>query len=79
MAASCGVGLFLMWFDGRRSFNGQIALLYLVLHDGAKGLLESLREPYVAELQITSLVVSAAGLIVLIAIMRWRRKQAAAT
>jgi hypothetical protein len=38
-----------------------------------------LREPYVAELQITSLVVSAAGLIVLIAIMRWRRKQAAAT
>jgi prolipoprotein diacylglyceryltransferase len=75
MAASIGVGLFLMWFDTRRSFDGQIALLYLVLHDGAKGLLESFREPYVAQLQATSLLISAAGLIALIVIMRMRRKQ----
>lgn len=72
MAASFGVGLFLMWFDRRRSFNGQIALLYLVLHDGAKGLLESFRDPYVAQLQITSLLTSAVGLAALIAILRWR-------
>jgi phosphatidylglycerol---prolipoprotein diacylglyceryl transferase len=72
MAASFSVGLFLMWFDGRRSFNGQIALLYLVLHDGAKGLLESLRDPYLVELQMTSLLLSAAGLIALIIIMRRR-------
>jgi prolipoprotein diacylglyceryltransferase len=73
MAASFSVGLFLMWFDGRRSFDGQIALLYLVLHDGAKGLLESFRDPYVVELQMTSLLTSAAGLVALIAVMRWRR------
>lgn len=79
MAASFGVGLFLLWFDGRRSFNGQIALLYLVLHDGAKGLLESFRDPYLAELQLTSLLTSAAGLIVLLAILRWRRTKSSTT
>jgi hypothetical protein len=73
MAASLSVGLFLMWFDGRRGFDGQIALLYLVLHDGAKGLLESFRDPYVAQLQITSLLISAAGLVALTIVMRWRR------
>lgn len=79
MAASVLVGLFLMWFDGRRSFNGQVALLYLVLHDGAKGLLEFFREPYVAQLQVTSLLMSAAGLLALVAILLWRRKHAPAT
>lgn len=74
MAASFGVGLFLMWFDTRRSFDGQIALLYLILHDGAKGLLESLREPYVPQLQQTSLLISAAGLLALIIILYRRRK-----
>jgi len=76
MAASFTVGLFLMWFDPRRSFDGQVALLYLVLHDGAKGLLETFRYPYVAELQITSLTISAAGLVILLYIMARRRKQA---
>ena len=73
MAASFTVGIFLMWFDQRRSFDGQLALLYLVLHDGAKGLLESFRDPYVAELQLTSLLTSAAGLVVLLAILCRRR------
>ena len=76
MAASLGVGLFLMWFDSRRSFDGQIGLLYLILHDGAKGLLESFRVPYVPQLQLTSLLISAAGLIALIIIMRRRRNNA---
>jgi prolipoprotein diacylglyceryltransferase len=79
MAASLGVGLFLLWFDGRRSFNGQIALLYLVLHDGAKGLLESFRDPYLMELQLTSLLTSATGLVVLLAILRWRNHKRIAT
>lgn len=78
MAASLGVGLFLMWFDTRRSFDGQIALLYLVLHDGAKGLLESFRIPYVPQLQLTSLLISAAGLIALIIVLRIRRKRTGA-
>lgn len=77
MAASFLVGLFLMWFDTRRSFDGQIALLYLVLHDGAKGLLEFLREPYVFEVQVTSLLMSAAGLVVLL-LVTWRRRALAA-
>ncbi len=76
MAASFAVGVFLLWFDGRRSFNGQVALLYLVLHDGAKGLLESLRDPYVAQLQITSLTTSALALLVLLFIL-YRRRAAA--
>ncbi|NND67305.1 MAG: hypothetical protein HKN19_06950 [Halioglobus sp.] len=76
MAASFAVGVFLLWFDGRRSFDGQIALLYLVLHDGAKGLLETLRDPYVAHLQITSLTTSALALLVLLFIL-YRRRAAA--
>ena len=78
LAASLLVGLFLLWFDGRRSFDGQIALLYLVLHDGAKALLESFREPYVAQLQLTSLVISAAGLVLLLLILYRRRSIAGA-
>ena len=74
MGASFGVGLFLMWFDTRRSFDGQIALLYLVLHEGAKGLLESLREPYVPQLQQTSLLISAVGMLALVIILYRRRK-----
>ncbi len=78
MGASFAVGIFLLWFDGRRSFDGQVALLYLVLHDGAKGLLESLRDPYVAQLQITSLTTSLIALIVLLFIL-YRRRTATAT
>jgi len=78
LLASLLVGLFLMWFDGRRAYNGQIAVLYLFVHDGAKGLLESFREPYVAELQATSLAISALGLILLVAIGYRRRSAVAA-
>jgi phosphatidylglycerol:prolipoprotein diacylglycerol transferase len=77
MAASFLVGMFLMWFDGRRSFDGQLALLYLVLHEGAKGLLESLRVPYVEQLQLTSLTISAVGLVLLVIVLQ-RRKRAQA-
>lgn len=78
MAASFGVGLFLMWFDGRRSFDGQIALLYLVLHDGAKAALEAFRDPFVAQVQLTSVMSSAAGLVALLLILYWRRRKQAA-
>lgn len=76
MAASFFVGLFLMWYDGRRSFDGQIALLYLALHDGAKALLESFRNPYVAELQATSVTLSLFGIIALTIIFLVRRERA---
>jgi prolipoprotein diacylglyceryltransferase len=74
MGASFLVGVFLMWFDGRRSFDGQIALLYLFMHDGAKGLLESLREPYIIELQVTSLTISAVGLVALLVVTYMKRQ-----
>jgi hypothetical protein len=74
MGASFGIGVFLMWYDTRRSFNGQIGLLFLFLHDGAKGILESFRVPYVAELQLTSFSISAAGLIALMLIAYYRRR-----
>ena len=73
MGASLGVGIFLMWFDTKRSFNGQIGLLFLILHDGAKGILESFRVPYVGELQQTSLLTCAAALLVLLSILYYRR------
>lgn len=72
MAASLLVGLFLMWYDSRRKYDGQIALLYLFLHDGAKGVLETWRVPHVIELQLTSFAISAAGLILLL-LIAWRR------
>jgi hypothetical protein len=77
MAASLGVGIFLMWFDTKRSFNGQIGLLFLILHDGAKGILESFRVPYVSELQLTSFSISAAGLVALIIVLYYRRVKSA--
>ena len=76
MGASLTVGLLLMWFDGRRAFNGQVALLYLVLHEGAKGALESFREPYVFQLQLTSLLIAAGALLLLLAVLFLRRRGA---
>ncbi len=77
MAASLGIGIFLMWFDTRRNYNGQIGLLFLFLHDGAKGILESFRVPYVGELQITSFSISAVGLAGLVIVFYYRRKNSA--
>lgn len=74
MAASLAVGGFLIWFDSRRSYDGQLALLFLFLHDGAKAVLESFREPYVAQLQLTSLSISLIGLVALLVIARYRSK-----
>jgi phosphatidylglycerol:prolipoprotein diacylglycerol transferase len=62
--ASLAVGLFLLWFQRRKSYDGQVLLLYLALHEAAKGLLELLRGGppghSVAHLSIVSL--SIAGL-----------------
>ena len=77
MGASLGIGVFLMWYDTRRSYDGQIGLLFLFLHDGAKGILESFRVPYVGELQLTSFSISAAGLIALMLISYYRRSNSA--
>lgn len=75
MLSSFAVGILLIWIDKRRSFDGQIALLFLVLHEGGKGLLESFREPYLPQLQVSSLVMSGSALLVLLLIWRLRARQ----
>lgn len=74
MAASFLVGAILLWFDPRRSYDGQVALLFLFLHDGAKAALETFRVPYVEQLQITSLSISLLGLLALV-LVAWYRKR----
>lgn len=74
MAASVVIACYLLWFDNRRRYDGQLFLLFLVLHEGAKGILESLRVPYISELQIASLSAAVIGFMLLIAIHHWRRQ-----
>jgi hypothetical protein len=67
---SLAVGLFLVWFRERKAYDGQVALLYLALHEGAKGLLEFLRGSLtthsVVHLRVIALSLSAAAVSVLI-------------
>ena len=62
MLASILIGLFLFWFDKRRQYNGQVLLMYLFLHEGAKAVMEVYRVPFIQDLQTVSLVASAVGL-----------------
>lgn len=62
MVASILIGLFLLWFDKRRQYSGQVLLMYLFLHEGAKALMEVYRVPFIQDLQTVSLVASAVGL-----------------
>jgi len=65
-ALAVGVGLVLLWWRRRQRFAGELALLFLVLHDGGKAALEPLRgsvPPDAALLQQWSLAAAAAGLV----------------
>lgn len=66
MVASLLVGFFLLWYLPRKSFDGQVILLYLVLHEGAKFLLEYLRVNYHLTIQLTSLALCLLGIIGLV-------------
>ncbi len=65
--ASFSVGVFLAWYHRRKSFSGEVALLYLVLHEGSKGLLEfgrgSLVSHSVVHLRVAGLSLAATGLL----------------
>lgn len=43
LALGLGVGVFCLWLLPRARYSGQVALAYLVLHEGGKFLLEQLR------------------------------------
>ncbi len=47
--ASLAVGAFLVWLQRRKSYDGQVFLLYVALHEGAKAVLELLRGSLVTQ------------------------------
>jgi phosphatidylglycerol:prolipoprotein diacylglycerol transferase len=61
MAASLAVGFLLLRIDRHRSYDGQVFLSFLVLHEGAKFGLEFLRYPRVEAVQTASLIAMLAG------------------
>lgn len=63
MGASLSVAALLWRFDPRRRYDGQVFLLYLVLHEGTKFGLELLREPSSLLLQLSSLAPALVGLL----------------
>jgi phosphatidylglycerol:prolipoprotein diacylglycerol transferase len=68
MVASLAVGAFLWRRDRQRRFDGEVFLLFLVLHEGSKFALELLREPPSLLLQVSSLLPTALGLAAWLAI-----------
>jgi phosphatidylglycerol:prolipoprotein diacylglycerol transferase len=66
MLASFAVGAFLLWYRRYKRFDGELLLWFLLLHEGAKGILESFRFPYIPALQYTSLGVAAAAAVALV-------------
>jgi phosphatidylglycerol:prolipoprotein diacylglycerol transferase len=72
---SVGLGVFLLWLLPRRTYAGQVLLVYVALDNLMKGSLESLREPAVPHLQWMSLVIGAgaAGLLGVAWVRGWGR------
>jgi phosphatidylglycerol:prolipoprotein diacylglycerol transferase len=60
--ASLAVGLALVWFRRRKRYDGQVFLIFLLLHEGAKGGLEFLRgalaQHSVVHLRVASLTIA---------------------
>jgi prolipoprotein diacylglyceryltransferase len=73
MAASLLVGAFLLWFESRKRYDGQLVLLYLLLHEGSKAILETWRVPYAQNLQVVSAVLAVAAAALLL--WQWRRRR----
>ncbi len=65
LAVAAAVGAFLLWFDRRRRYDGQTALVFLAVHEGAKFGLELLRRPEVPSLQLAALVPASVGALAL--------------
>jgi phosphatidylglycerol:prolipoprotein diacylglycerol transferase len=68
------LGLLALWWLPRKAYDGQVLLLFLALHEGAKFLLEFLRDPPLPQLQTVSLAVSLTATLALAAI--WARGRA---
>jgi len=74
--ASLAVGVFLLWYRRRTTYTGEVVLLYLALHEGAKGMLEfmrdSLHDHSVTHLRVGALAVSALASAILLTRARGR-------
>jgi phosphatidylglycerol:prolipoprotein diacylglycerol transferase len=87
LAWSLSVALFLLWWDARRSYDGQVFVLFLALQESGKYLLESLRETalgstprVVPEVSLALALVAWTVLLVTWIVGAWRvRATAAAT
>jgi len=73
---SLALGLFALWWLPRKSYDGQVVLFFLALHEGGKFLLEFLRYPPLPAIQIASLAVSLTATLALVAIWARGRLQA---
>jgi phosphatidylglycerol:prolipoprotein diacylglycerol transferase len=72
--ASLGLALVALWFDGRRNYAGQTALVFLLLDGLAKLGLETLRGEPTMHLQLAGLIAAfAAGTALIVVSMRVRQ------
>lgn len=62
------VGALALWWLPRKSYDGQVLLLFLAVHELGKSALEFLRDPPLPQLQIVSLVIGLAASAALVAI-----------
>lgn len=76
MLASLAVGVFLLWFEKRKHYAGQLVLLYLLLHEGSKALLEIWRVPHADNIQLVSVCLAVSAAIALF-VLRKRRERPA--
>ena len=77
MAASLAVAAAVWRFDPHRQYDGQVFLLYLLLHESLKFSLELLREPPSALLQGSSLILALSSFALLVWVGRRRKREAA--
>jgi len=75
LIASLAAGWILLRVERHKTFEGQIILLFLALHEGAKYLLEFFRDPPEATIQSFSLGLACAGVIGLLVGMRVSRSR----
>jgi len=64
--ASLAGTIFSLWYGSRKTYPGQVMLLYLAIDNGGKAIFESLRFSYVRSLQLASLGLSVGAILILI-------------
>jgi len=79
LVAALSLAVFLLWFNRHKSYDGQAALLFLVVDGLEKGVLESYRFAYRPGLQVAAFAMAAIGLAGLAYMASLSRNAAAAS